>query len=617
MFLKIYYFLRKRLWRYIIYFFSFVLIVFSVAEIYCRSFLPDFNDRSYTTTSFGIPTAFKPNLNIDLSFNEFPFQIKTDDRGLRNFRRISIEKPKDTFRILCIGGSIFAASGVNNEETFAFYLDKLLNQNISGTNFEGINAGKNLWELAEFFTFFQNEGYKYSPDLTIVYFHTGELSTMDFSEILAESISYERYSDNKVAIAIHGIKFTENLNQNFERLLKLIQLIPFYNILYENSKAWRVLESYLIKNLILEDKTPQNSDLKNLGSEMQSWDLKDGDFIDWKTDYGEIKNSPVEQKKTVIYSIGLEKFYDLVKSRGSKLLFLSIPSPNEILGFESYSKKFKPIMIKRHENFYWLDLLKPLKEIQFSSLVPLNFPEVIHWTPAGHFSAAVLAANKLVESEVISSKEDTFKFSMEKMSQSLKMANERISINIEKQGFGAFIKGVINLNKKRFNEAEKYLTIALEKTSKNWNIFWQLGRLHFLKKNFEKAILFTRQSFKNGMMENDAAYVLMAKSYFNLNQFKESEIFFHKALKISPNNYGNHLFLAQMLFFTKRFDESLIEFKIADQLLSNDIEVLSGLGGAYLQTGQKEMAIQTFETIIKIEPENLMARNTIDYLKNL
>ena len=109
----------------------------------------------------------------------------------------------------------------------------------------------------------------------------------------------------------------------------------------------------------------------------------------------------------------------------------------------------------------------------------------------------------------------------------------------------------------------------------------------------------------------------MLKSYFNLNQFKESEIFFHKALKISPNNYGNHLFLAQMLFFTKRFDESLIEFKIADQLLSNDIEVLSGLGGAYLQTGQKEMAIQTFETIIKIEPENLMARNTIDYLKNL
>jgi tetratricopeptide (TPR) repeat protein len=606
MFLNIYYFLRKRLWRYIIYFFSFVLIVFSVAELYCRSFLPDFNDKSYTTASFGIPTAFKPNLNINLSFSEFPFQIKTDERGLRNFRKISIKKPSNTFRILCVGGSIFAASGVNNEETFAFYLDKLLNQNISKINFEGINAGKNFWELAEFFTFFQNEGYKYSPDLTIAYFHTGELSTMDFSEILAESISYERYSDNKVVIEIRGIEFTENLNKNFEQILKLVQLIPFNNLLYKNLKAWRVLESFLIKNLVLEGKDRQNSDLKNLGLEMQSWDLKDGDFIDWKTDYGEIKNSPVGQRKTVIYSIGLEKFYDLVESRGSKLLFLSIPSPNEILGFESYSKELKPFMIKRHEGFYWLDLLKPLKEIQFSNLVPLNFPEVIHWTPAGHFSAAVLAADKLIESEVISSKEDTFKLSMKKMSQSLKIANERISLKIEKLGFDAFIKGIIYLNNKRFNDAEKYLKIALEKTSKDWNIFWQLGRLHFLKKNFKKAIFFTKQSLENGMMVNDAAYVLMAKSYFNLNQFEESEIFFRKALKISPTNYGNHLFLAQMLFFTERFDESLKEFKIANRLFPNNIKILSGLGGAYLRTGQKERAVQTFDTIIKIEPENLL-----------
>lgn len=65
--------------------------------------------------------------------------------------------------------------------------------------------------VGRFFSFFQNEGYMYSPGLTIVYFHTGELSKMDFSEILAESISHERQSDNKVAIEIRGIEFTENL----------------------------------------------------------------------------------------------------------------------------------------------------------------------------------------------------------------------------------------------------------------------------------------------------------------------------------------------------------------------------------------------------------------------
>ena len=38
-------------------------------------------------------------------------------KNFRNFKKITYEKPKNTYRILCIGGSIFYGPGVNNNET--------------------------------------------------------------------------------------------------------------------------------------------------------------------------------------------------------------------------------------------------------------------------------------------------------------------------------------------------------------------------------------------------------------------------------------------------------------------------------------------------------------------
>ena len=163
----------------------FLIITLGILEGYFRFFSPMQTFENHTTSAFGMPTAFRANIESDQLFGEFPFHIKTNSKSLRNFREVNYEKPKDVYRILCIGGSIFDASGVNNDETFAYYLDKKLNDRGSKSKFEVINAGKSTWELADFFTYFKNEGYKYQPDLIIIYFHTGELNVMDFSELEA------------------------------------------------------------------------------------------------------------------------------------------------------------------------------------------------------------------------------------------------------------------------------------------------------------------------------------------------------------------------------------------------------------------------------------------------
>ena len=125
-------------------------------EILFRIFLPQLHFENHTTVAFNLPTAFQKNLDIKVSFDNVPFKIITDSKRLRSFQKVEYKKQPNTFRILSIGGSIFAASGVNNDETFAFYLNKILNNRITGQDFEVINAGKNLWELPEFYTYLKN-----------------------------------------------------------------------------------------------------------------------------------------------------------------------------------------------------------------------------------------------------------------------------------------------------------------------------------------------------------------------------------------------------------------------------------------------------------------------------
>ena len=64
---------------------------------------------------------------------------------------------------------------------------------------------------------------------------------------------------------------------------------------------------------------------------MKTWDWNMSDSIYWETDYGEIINSSYRQKEAVIYSIALKKFARLLNAHKSKLLFLTVPSPKEIL----------------------------------------------------------------------------------------------------------------------------------------------------------------------------------------------------------------------------------------------------------------------------------------------
>jgi hypothetical protein len=447
-----------------IFFNLFLFIIGSIASLegYYQLFDRQPVFENHTTAKFGIWTAFRKNQEVNITHGDSPYTIKSDNKNLRNFCKTHYKKPENVFRILCIGGSIFAASGVNNDETFASQLDKYLQKKSSDQIFEVIDAAKTSWELPEYDSFFRNEGYKYTPDLTVIYFHTGEFLTLEMWKYEADEVKFTRSSENSVSIEIKGLEFNLGLNNFAVQSLKSIQSIPFYDFLFFKSHALRFVEKKIRKNLTTKNK--KISTKINLEDSINTWNLKPGDSINWKTDYGKIASTSENQIKAVLYSIGLEKLYKELQKKNSKLLFILVPSFQEVLNLEDLSIRPKPFLVSKPSGFEWLDLAKPLTQFQLTNFTPLNYPSVIHWTPTGHKLASLFTFNFLIKNNLVPREKSLKKIKInQEIQATLADSNNRISPILDKQNYDLLLKGILFKNQYRVDEAEANLLKYLQK----------------------------------------------------------------------------------------------------------------------------------------------------------
>jgi len=97
----------------------------------------------------------------------FVFNNKTlssNSRGLRGFSEHAYEKPPGTLRILTFGDSFTFGDEVSDNETWTYYLEKLL------PGSEVINFGVHGYGHDQMLLYLQEEGIKYHPDIVILGF---------------------------------------------------------------------------------------------------------------------------------------------------------------------------------------------------------------------------------------------------------------------------------------------------------------------------------------------------------------------------------------------------------------------------------------------------------------
>ena len=141
-----------------------LFVILAVLEVGVRIFIPQ--DTVLTVRDRYIGRKLKPNMNVYLKGSDWSSHIWTNSHGW-NGHPFKIEKPEHIKRIIHIGDSFVEGIHVNTNKNFVGQLE----QQMAGTEQLNLSvAGRGT--LLELLTY-RHYGRSYDPDMTVLWFHTG------------------------------------------------------------------------------------------------------------------------------------------------------------------------------------------------------------------------------------------------------------------------------------------------------------------------------------------------------------------------------------------------------------------------------------------------------------
>jgi hypothetical protein len=93
--------------------------------------------------------------------------FRTNNFGFRDKDR-SLEKGRNSIRIVVTGASMLMGAGVGQEEVFTAVLEKLLNQNDASVEFEVINLSRGAYQTVDMLDVLEKWGLRFDPDIILV-----------------------------------------------------------------------------------------------------------------------------------------------------------------------------------------------------------------------------------------------------------------------------------------------------------------------------------------------------------------------------------------------------------------------------------------------------------------
>lgn len=133
----------------------------------------------------GLSHKHAPNSSAHL----YGVHIKTNSHGLRD-REFSYDKPTNIRRILFLGDSLTLGWGVPFDNLFTKLLEKRL-KNINNQKTEIINTGVGNYNTKQEFTYYKNEGIKFSPEhVMLLYFINDAEPTPKYTDPVIINDSY-------------------------------------------------------------------------------------------------------------------------------------------------------------------------------------------------------------------------------------------------------------------------------------------------------------------------------------------------------------------------------------------------------------------------------------------
>ena len=133
------------------------------------------------------------------------------------------------------------------------------------------------------------------------------------------------------------------------------------------------------------------------------------------------------------------------------------------------------------------------------------------------------------------------------------------------------------------------LEIAVRRTPKNPERWYQLGRLHTQYGRFEKAIVPLQRSIE--LNPNDwKVYNILSVCYMRLNRLGEMEKTCEAAVRLAPNEANAHNSLGMSFFLQMKYDEAMASFETTILLDEDNPEFRENLAKVYAALGKADKA---------------------------
>jgi hypothetical protein len=493
--------LIPRITKQIAYFCLMLVTASLLIEVIIQFFLPQDIVPVISEPAYGIPRAPLANLDIDMSnHRNYPlYHIITNSKRIRSQKEIPYSKPSETYRILCLGDSVFFGIGVNNNELFSNHLENLLNVSKNKTRYEVINASAVGWGLLEYATFLKNEGYKYSPDLVILSIYPD-----DIRQNFVDFISWERLESFEETIILKDPQIVFDSSWSIPKIIRNLRQLPFFKEITQNSHLFYFVRKRLSLKVHLTRKPLIKK--KRLDSFLQSIKFQGYEKITWQFDQfllnlPRFENNPIDffskfnkedslkaEANTVLYHYMVNHLVNIIQDMGAKPLVVHSPVQKETL--KMTKTKPMPILKNKISAPLQLFLLKKFTRAQINFKTKIFFPHDNHWTPSGHRLVAWVLYNFIVHNIPdmnLSSIANIVNIFKPDMKEELNKANSRISEMLETDPFIIFLEGMRYKNLNQLDKAKRSLHDYLAIEAKDYDAYFQLGLIYLIEKKYTEA----------------------------------------------------------------------------------------------------------------------------------
>ena len=157
---------------------------------------------------------------------------------------------------------------------------------------------------------------------------------------------------------------------------------------------------------------------------------------------------------------------------------------------------------------------------------------------------------------------------------------------------------------------------ALAEEPLNTTLRLELAEIHLAHKHISAAVA-TYQGLIRLHPDSTVGYDMLGRLYMNLNMSQHSIPFFQKVLELNPDAVEAHLRLGWLYTKSKAFDKAETHLQAAIKQMPQLSLAYHGLAEIYTQQGQIQKAIDVYQHITEIEPDDDDARKALHNLERL